>query len=234
MQTTFSLVGRCWSFFFFTRFLGYIISFFFFFFDFISLPLWPLCSHPFTSRPIPLTFVTCKHRVPVFYSSEGEYFFFLSTHIFSVSRRIPDLYIYPGSSRSLFSHLWDFLCCLKVVYFTNKSSTCHFLPPSTRLSHSCLVPSQFPRLWTSAPLSFPLKGFFSFSSKQSDRIHSQSAAVKSDSDFISYPPQELRHPRQYFLRVKRQWLAARICSLCKKQVRVFCSHTNWRLTGPLG
>lgn len=153
MQTTFSLVGRCWSFFFFTRFLGYIMSFFFFFFDFISLPLWPLCSHPFISRPIPLTFV--------FYSSEGE-FFFLSTHIFSVSRRIPDLYIYPGSSRSLFSHLWDFLCCLKVVYFTNKSSTCHFLTPSTRLSHSCLVPSQFPRLWTSAPLSFPLKGFFFF------------------------------------------------------------------------
>lgn len=187
MQTTFSLVGRCWSFFFFTRFLGYIMSFFFFFWlYFPAFMATVLPSIYFPPHSINICHLQTQSSRLLFF--RGRVFFFLSTHIFSVSRRIPDLYIYPGSSRSLFSHLWDFLCCLKVVYFTNKSSTCHFLTPSTRLSHSCLVPSQFPRLWTSAPLSFPLKGFFSFSSEQSDRIHSQSAAVKSDSDFISYPP----------------------------------------------
>lgn len=136
------------------------------------------------------------------------------------------------SSCSLIFHPGDSLCCSKWFASLISPPTCHsrFLSASLTL-HLCihlpgsLIVCQFPWLWTRVSLFLSEDLGTLFSSKQPDRICSQAAAVEADSS-AALLPRQLPHRRQRFPRAKRQWLAARMCSLCKNQCRCLVLFQN--------
>lgn len=186
------------------------------------------CFCSLSSSPaVPFTVFISTMRVSACCFTEGEVLKNLLGYLPSSFQSVlPSCFFFVSiSSCSLIFHPGDSLCCSKwfaslisLLLVTLALSFCvsltlHFC---INLPHSLIV-SQFPWLWTSVSLSlWRLGNTFPVQTAWSDLL----AGSASGGWLVSSSaPPPLLHQWQRFPRAKQQWLAARMCLLCKKHCR---------------